>query len=205
MAPWYLRKGHGARPRAGLREHAVALRPGDQVRLRFVEAEETNPSLAEESLWVRVAHVVPGPSYVGLVQQPPRRLGGIDRETPVLFTAEHIEEIASVAPATLDFDPLGLVVCTRALLAPGAVSVLARRDPPTQRVDSGWRLVADGDDESDLDTPQGHAVMQLGPLVERDPTLRVILGAGVGARFERIYPGEPWTRVDQPAVHPAPD
>ena len=185
---------------------SVSPTPGDLVRLRF-RLRRAGGSLARKvgtPAWVRVVHCVPGPSYVGLLEDEIRAAElGIAPAAPILFEAEHVFDVAPSSRPDLD-EIHRLCVASRRLGEQPIYATRAIRVLPSHSRDSGWRFLSDADDESDLRRSHRIAVYRVSWLVHLDPSLRSLLGAPTGSRFEREHPGEPWTALERDVVPSVP-
>jgi hypothetical protein len=69
------------------------------------------------------------------------------------------------------------------------------REKPDREEDSGWRMFTGHESESYSDDPKNVRLVDVGFMLDRDPSLLEPLKEGAGAVFERRNKGGPWRRV----------
>jgi hypothetical protein len=69
------------------------------------------------------------------------------------------------------------------------------REEPDGIEDSGWRMFSGNEPEGYVDSPSNISLMNVGLVLDRDPTLLEPLKGRAGDAFEREGPGTPWQKV----------
>jgi len=88
----------------------------------------------------------------------------------------------------------GAICIVSPLVAAGAPVLQALRDPPDHSLDSGWRFFAKTEEEEHL-APSAARFLGLADFRDTDERLAAILGAPVGAAFERETDADEFMRV----------
>ena len=197
----------GPEPRTGdvARLRATARRPGrlDEsttwIRIRVEDRDEHGyyrgevldaqpeiPGIAP-GMWIAFGreHITTLESEREVPAQPARTAQG----RPAHPTARPAERLQP-RPTSL------LALCSRRVATSPRLATTIVRVKPRNAQDSGLRLLADGEDPAVLHQADTAAVCRLPWLLQQDPSLTFLRDVGVGARFERAHPGEPWARVD---------
>jgi hypothetical protein len=69
------------------------------------------------------------------------------------------------------------------------------REQADRAQDSGWRMFSGSESQEYTDDPENIASVDVGWMLDRDPTLLEPLKEGIGAVFERTEANGKWTRV----------
>jgi hypothetical protein len=69
------------------------------------------------------------------------------------------------------------------------------RQGADRKEDSGWRMFTGHETEEYNDDPKNVRIVEVGYMLDRDPSLSQPLKEGVGAVFERRTQDEPWNKV----------
>jgi len=83
------------------------------------------------------------------------------------------------------------IVCSH-VARDGYPVLLAKRDDPMDPDDSGWQFLCGSGVHEDEQLAQVWAVSEV---VEKEPTLKGIIGSPVGSKFVRRDKTSPWTAV----------
>ncbi len=170
---------------------------GDEVRLHFVLTQEGPDLPRAERMWVEIiAKTGSPPSYIGVLQNQPKFITGLDVGDRVTFGPKHIARtvIRRSDPRWFEAGEQQAVV-SRMVFEEGNTVRWMYRESADRPDDSGWRLFAGGETEGYLDDPANARICDVGWLIEFDPTLLPAIRADVGAAFEHSSAEAPWIAV----------
>jgi hypothetical protein len=172
---------------------------GDAVRLHFILTEEGTDLPRAERMWVEIVEKTGNPpSYVGILQNQPSFIGGLEAGDRVLFGPEHIARTVIRRS-----DPRWFEAAEQQAIVSGLVFEEGKcvrwmyREAAKRPDDSGWRLFAGGELQSYLDDSGNARICNVGWLTEFDPSLLPVIRADVGAAFERSSAAAPWVAVSE--------
>jgi hypothetical protein len=178
-------------------EERKSRRVGDSVRLHF---RLKNPAAGEpqaERMWVTVTRergfLRP---YKGLLQNSPAFIEDLEQGDEVTFKPCHIARtlIEKGDPRWIECADLKALVSEMCFLKGECVRFIYRQDADVE-ADSGWRMFTDYETEEYNDDPENFCIVEVGYMLDRDPSLLQPLKEGVGAVFERRSRDEPWNKV----------
>ena len=69
------------------------------------------------------------------------------------------------------------------------------REAADGKEDSGWRMFTGHETQEYSDDPKNIRLVEVGYMLDRDPSLLQPLKEGAGAVFERRAKAEPWNKV----------
>ncbi|WP_256011784.1 immunity protein Imm33 domain-containing protein [Desertivirga xinjiangensis] len=81
-------------------------------------------------------------------------------------------------------------------LEPGGVIRFLYRETADEKEDSGWRMFSGLEDDEYANNPENITIMNVGYLLDKDPTLSIPLKSEKGAVYEREDIDKPWKAVD---------
>jgi len=172
-------------------------RVGNSVRLHF---RLENPSTGEpqaERMWVTVTQergfLRP---YKGTLENTPVFIENLKQGAEITFKPCHIAQtiIKKGDPRWIDCASLKALVSEMCSTKGECVRFLYRQ-PADGEEDSGWRMFTGHETEEYNDDPKNVRVVEVGYILDRDPSLLQPLKEGVGAVFERETKDAPWKRV----------
>jgi len=181
-------------------EERLARSCGDSVRLHFVLRDGSPDGPRAERMWVMVTERSEGSEgvrYQGMLINSPVYIRGLDAGSEIDFPPVHIAQ-TSLAPSHPDWLPIGEqgALVSAAALEPGRRACWAYRVAPGRDEDSGWRLFRGDESPEYVADSTTIRICNVYWLVDRDPTLRQIFHADVGAAFERATQDGDWARVE---------
>lgn len=170
---------------------------GDSVRLHFLldEAREDEPRA--ERMWVTVTRECTlFKGYLGRLQNTPGFIENLTDGDEVAFKPKHIARvlIKKTDPEWIDSSEQRTLV-SKMCLEPGhTIRFFYRQEADREEV-SGWRMFTGLESEEYNDDPENIAIVDVGWMLDRDPTLLEPLKQGIGAVFEREERGTGWKQV----------
>jgi hypothetical protein len=178
-------------------EERKSQRVGDLVRLHF---RLKNPSAREpkaERMWVKVTQeqgfMQP---YKGVLDNKPVFIEDLNQGTEVTFKPCHIAQtiIKKGDPRWLECANLKALVSEMCFTKGETVRFLYRQ-AANRKEDSGWRMFTGHETPEYNDDPKNIRIVEVGYMLDRDPSLLLPLKEGIGAVFERKAKREPWNKV----------
>lgn len=178
-------------------EERKSQRVGDSVRLHFRLKNPSDDEPEAERMWVTVSQeqsfLRP---YKGLLQNSPVFIGDLKQGAEVTFKACHIAQtiIKKGDPRWLDCANLKALVSEMCFVQGECVRFLYRQ-VADRKEDSGWRMFTGHETEEYNDDPKNARIVEVGYMLDRDPSLLQPLKEGVGAVFEREAKDVPWNKI----------
>jgi hypothetical protein len=173
---------------------------GDSVRLHFVLRDSGPDEPGAERIWVTITQATgedgAAITYKGTLETSPVSFKEFKIDDEVSFEPRHIAQtiIKKGDPRWIDSDELKAFVSNLCLEKGGAVRFLYREEPDSDR-DSGWRMFSGYEPEGYVDDPSNLSMLDVGLVLDRDPTLLEPLKGRTGEAFERQDPGSPWQKI----------
>jgi hypothetical protein len=169
---------------------------GDSVRLHFLLQDAGPDEPRAERIWVTITQAQGGGSYKGTLQTAPIYLREFKIGDEVVFGPRHIARtiIKKGDPRWIDSSELKAFVSNMCLEKGNGVRFLYREEPDRSE-DSGWRMFSGNEPDGYVDDPSNIRLMNVGFMLDRDPTLLEPLKAGTGAVFERESLGTAWQKI----------
>ena len=168
------------------------------TQLGYISVKDPLPSEPQaESMWVTITQEQSlFRPYKGVLENAPAFIEDLKQGTEVTFKPRHIAQtiIKKGDPRWIDSANLKALVsemcfedgeCVRFLYREGA-------DRPE---DSGWRMFTGHETQEYNDDPKNVRLVQVGYMLDLDPSLLQPLKEGIGAVFERKTKNEPWNKV----------
>jgi hypothetical protein len=171
---------------------------GDSVRLHFVLIDPGPDEPRAERMWVDIiSERDTPPMYVGILDNQPRYIKGLNLGDHVPFGPEHIAQtlVRPSDPAWFEAAEKGALV-SKAVFDPGQCVRWMYRETPDRPKDSGWRLFAGTEDDAYANDTSNIRICNIGWLTDLDATLLPAIKAEVGAAFERASANDPWVAVE---------
>jgi hypothetical protein len=172
-------------------------RVGDSVRLHFLLENPAEGEPRAERMWVTVTRacgIFSG--YLGRLENNPAFIQNLKVGDEVKFKPCHIARVMIKRgdPEWIDSSEQKALVSKMCLERGRTVRFLYRQQADRPQ-DSGWRMFSGSESQAYNDNPKNIAVVDVGWMLGRDPTLLEPLKEGIGAVFERTKPNAEWTRV----------
>ena len=170
---------------------------GDSVRLHFLLDDVGPNEPGSERIWVTItqAQGLLKP-YKGRLQTNPVFFQELKINDEVSFKPCHVAQtmIRKGDPRWIDSGELQAFVSNMCLEKGNAVRFLYR-EQPDRGEDSGWRMFSGNEPEGYVDIASNISLLNVGFVLDKDPTLLEPLKGSVGEAFEREGPGRPWVKV----------
>ena len=179
------------------KEERKSQRIGDSVRLHFRLKDPGPDEPQAERMWVTVTQeksfLKP---YKGVLQNAPLFIEDLKKGTEVAFEPHHIAQtiIKKGDPRWIDSANLKALV-SEMCFAEGEYVRFLYREAADRKEDSGWRMFTGHETQEYNGDPKNVRIVQVGYMLDRDPSLLQPLKEGIGAAFERRTENEPWTKV----------
>jgi hypothetical protein len=178
-------------------EERKSQKVGDSVRLHFLVKEPRKGEPRAERMWVTVTRERGFlRSYKGTLENIPAVIEDPQLGDEIKFNACHIAQtiIKIGDPRWIDSAELMAFVSAMCFEKDEVVRFLYR-EKPDRKKDSGWRMFTGCQMQTYLDDPKNTRLVDVGYMLDRDPSLREPLKEGIGAVFERENKGVPWHKV----------
>jgi len=170
---------------------------GDSVRLHFFLRDPAGDEPRAERMWVTVTRKLGLlKPYKGELENQPVYIDDLQRGDEVTFKPRHIARtiIKKDDPRWIDSAELKALVSAMCLEGGECVRFLYREEPDREE-DSGWRMFSGHEPDDYINDPDNIGVVDVGWMLDRDPSLLQPLKEGVGAVFEREDQGAEWQLV----------
>jgi hypothetical protein len=172
-------------------------RSGDSVRLHFLLESPEDGEPSAERMWVTVTRACGVlTAYLGRLENDPAFIQNLKAGDEVRFKPCHIARVTIKRddPEWIDSSEQKALVSKMCLERDQTVRFLYRQQPDRAQ-DSGWRMFSGTESQEYNDDPKNIAIVDVGWILDRDPTLLEPLKEGIGAVFERTELGDKWARV----------
>lgn len=171
---------------------------GDLVRLHFLLKEPKDDEPRAERMWVEIvkSKSLLG-KYAGVLTNQPQYIRDLNVGDEVEFYPMHIARtiIKKDNPRWIDsYEKMALV--SKMGLDKDNVIRFLYREEPGRKEDSGWRMFTGNESDEYNNDSQNIRIINVGWLLDRDPTLLEPLKGVYGSAFERSEKGKPWVRVE---------
>lgn len=178
-------------------EERKAQRVGDSVRLHFWLQDPAPAEPQAERMWVTITQEQGlFRPYKGVLESAPAVIEDLKQGMEVTFRPCHIAQtiIKKGDPRWVDCADLKAFV-SEMCFARGECVRFLYREHPDQPEDSGWRMFTGHETDDYSNDPKNTRIIEVGLMLDRDPSLLQPLKEGIGAVFERRTKEEPWNRV----------
>lgn len=171
---------------------------GDEVRLHFINNSPKKGEPNAERMWVKVSKAKGlFSNYKGILVNQPLFIKGLNEGDEIEFSSKNIAQtiIRRDSPDWIDSAEEQALVSKKCLEKGGVIRFLYREKADRDN-DSGWRMFSGLEDEEYANDSNNIVILNIGYLLDKDPTLLVPLKGGVGSVFERNDKGDKWTIVE---------
>lgn len=170
---------------------------GDSVRLHFLLDNPGEDEPRAERMWVTItrAQGLFSP-YKGILENNPVYIDNLALGEEITFSACHIAQtiVKKEDPRWIDsYERKALV--SKMCFEEGETVRFLYREQPDHEEDSGWRMFTGHESDEYTDDPDNVRVINVGYILDMDPSLLEPLKEGIGAAFERENKGRQWNRV----------
>lgn len=170
---------------------------GALVRLHFVLDNPKEWEPQAERMWVTITQEQGFfKPYKGVLESNPACIEGLNPGDEILFKACHIAQtmIKKEDPRWIDSADLKALVSKMCLEKGEAVRFLYR-EKADQKEDSGWRMFSGHESSEYTEDSSNITLLNVGFMLDRDPSLLEPLKENIGAVFERDEMGAPWRKI----------
>jgi hypothetical protein len=170
---------------------------GASVRLHFLLQDAGPNEPRAERIWVTITQAQGlFKPYKGTLETNPVFFRELKINDEVSFKPCHIAQtiIKKDDPRWIDSGELKAFV-SNMCLEKGNTVLFLYREPPDGKEDSGWRMFSGKEPEGYVDNPSNISLLDVGFVLDKDPTLLEPLRGDVGEAFEREGPGRPWQKI----------
>ncbi len=174
-----------------------AQRVGYSVRLHFQLKDPAPGNPQTERIWVTITQEQGlFRPYRGVLENAPAFIEDLKQGMEVMFKPCHIAQtiIKKGHPRWINCASLKAFVSEMCFLRGECVRFLYRERPDREE-DSGWRMFTGHETDDYSNDAKNIRIVDVGFMLDRDPSLLQPLKEGTGAVFERSAKDEPWNRV----------
>jgi hypothetical protein len=172
-------------------------RIGDSVRLHFLLDNPNNDEPRAERMWVTINQEQNMfRPYKGVLDNQPVYIDDLKIDDEITFKACHIARtiIKKDDPRWIDSSELKAFV-SEMCFEKGEIVRFLYREKPDRKEDSGWRMFCGHETDEYANDAKNIRLVEVGLMLDRDPSLLEPLKNGVGTVFEREEKRKPWNRV----------
>jgi hypothetical protein len=178
-------------------EERRSQRVGNSVRLHFWLKDPTPDEPRAERMWVTITQEQGlFRPYKGVLENAPAFIDDLEPGSEVTFKPCHIAQtiIKRGDPRWIDSANLKALV-TEMCFAKGELVRFLYREKPDREEDSGWRMFTGHETEEYNDDSKNIRIVNVGWMLDYDPSLLLPLKEGVGAVYERGVKNGDWKKV----------
>jgi hypothetical protein len=178
-------------------EERKSQKVGASVRLHFLLKNPSDDEPRAERMWVTVTQeqgfLRP---YKGTLENVPAFIEDLKPGEEVTFRSCHIAQtlIKKGDPRWIDSANMKALVSALCLEKDEVVRFLYRHQADND-IDSGWRMFTGHETPEYTDDPKNIRIVEVGFMLDRDPSLLEPLKGGIGSVFERKDKDVPWHKV----------
>lgn len=173
---------------------------GDQVRLHFLINNPKQDEPRAERMWVEITKVTKflgSLKYAGVLTNQPAFISGLNLGDRIEFSPKHIAQtiIKKDSPFWIDSAEKKALVSKMCLEKDCNIRFLYREKPDRDE-DSGWRMFSGLEDDDYTNDISNIRIMNVGYLLDIDPSLLEPLKGGYGCAYERENKESQWIKVE---------
>jgi hypothetical protein len=160
---------------------------GEDVKLIFGFTSDDPEAPSAERMWVRVDEVMPDGSFRGRLNNDPYYIRDLKAGDPVAFGSCHVINTAHDDNDNLVNRYIKRCFVTNRVLRDGQRAGHCYREEPEQDDDSGWRITANDESETEeyMANVENLAYVSLGAVLSKDDSFRELLELPVGSDYVR--------------------
>lgn len=172
-------------------------RVGDSVRLHFCVKDPAPGEPRAERMWVTITQEQGlFKPYRGVLENKPAFIKDLEAGTEITFKPCHIAQTIIKKGDRRWIDSANLKALVSELcFAKGEYVRFLYREHADREEDSGWRMFTGHETDEYNDNPKNIRIVDVGYMLDRDPSLLTPLKEGIGATFERATKDDAWNRV----------
>ena len=171
---------------------------GAEVRLHFTIRNSKSNEPRAERMWVEVIEIESTRgNYKGKLINQPVYIKDLNFGDEITFSSSNIARtvIKRGDPEWIDSTEKKAFVSNLCLTEGGIIRFMYR-EKPDRKDDSGWRMFSGLEDDEYANNPKNIKLINVGFLLDKDPTLLKPLKGGVGSVFERNDIESSWKIVE---------
>jgi hypothetical protein len=178
-------------------EERKSQRVGNSVRLHFWLKDPAPGEPQAERMWVTITQeqglLRP---YKGVLENAPAFIEELKQGMEVTFKPCHIAQTIIKKGDLRWVDCANLKAFVSELcFDEGECVRFLYRERPDRNEDSGWRMFTGHETDDYANDPKNTRLVDVGFMLDRDPSLLLPLKEAIGAVFERSTKDEPWKKV----------
>jgi len=170
---------------------------GDLVRLHFILKNPENDEPRAERMWVKITKKKTiFSNYKGVLDNEPLYIKDLKMNDEIQFDSSNIARVLidENDPNWVDSLEKNALLSKRCLEKNAVIRFLYREKPDNEE-DSGWRMFTGLESEEYNNDPNNIRIVNIGFMLDKDPSLLVPLKEGTGSVFERENKKKPWEKV----------
>jgi len=171
----------------------------DMVRLHFVLKNPSENEPRAERMWVKIFETIENKikQYKGHLTNVPVYIKGLKIGDIIEFDADNIAQtiIKKDNPYWVDSYEKKALVSKKYFEDNSTIRFLYREEPNNEE-DSGWRMFTGLEDDEYANNTENIKVINVGYLLDKDPSLLEPLKNGYGTVFERLEKNKEWIKVE---------
>lgn len=172
---------------------------GNHVRLHFLLETPAENEPRAERMWVQITDIIKSEivKYIGVLVDDPVYIKDLKSGDVIEFDSTNIAQtiIKKDDPRWIDSYEKSAFVSKMFFEQDGVIRFMYREEPENDE-DSGWRMFTGLEDDDYTNNPENIEIINVGYLLDKDPTLLEPLKNGYGVAFERDGDGAKWEKVD---------
>lgn len=170
---------------------------GDSVRLHFILDNPSEEEPSAERMWVTITQEQSMfKPYKGTLENQPVSIEDLNVGDEISFKACHIAQtiIKKGDPMWIDCGDKKALVSNMCMEKGGVIRFLYREKADREE-DSGWRMFTGYESDEYNEDSSNIRIVNVGYLLDKDPSLIEPLKEGIGAVYERDDKGKKWNKV----------
>ena len=170
---------------------------GAMVRLHFTILKRKDTDPHAERMWVEIFQSMEkNRTYKGYLTNQPAIIKGLKIGDTVEFGPEHIAQtiIKQNDPRWIDSAEKNAIL-SEMVRSKGKPIRFMYREAPDNEEDSGWRMFSGEEDDEYANNASNMKLVNVGYLLDKDPTLLQPLKSKADVAFERTERDAPWQKI----------
>ena len=171
----------------------------NKVRLHFILKNHSQNNPRAERMWVIITKRIEGEitKYTGILTNQPVYIKDLKINDEIEFDADNIAQtiIKKGDPQWVDSYEKYALVSKKYLEKDGVIRFVYRQEPYNDQ-DSGWRMFTGLEDDDYANDLENIKLINIGYLLDKDPSLLEPLKNGYGAVFEREDEKTKWEKIE---------
>lgn len=171
---------------------------GDLVRLHFILVNPKDDEPRAERMWVEITETkLFSRKYVGVLTNQPAYIKTLNIGDTIEFEARHIAQTIIKKDDSHWIDSSEkMALVSKMCMESGNTIRFLYREKADREQDSGWRMFTGLESDEYNNDSSNIRIVNVGYLIEKDPTLLEPLKGGFGSVYERDKKNKPWRKVE---------